>query len=80
MIVRLDEHWKTSTISDVVYDDYEKTISFRSTKFGAFCMLQDTHLNMPFQSWDLYATGKDSALFTVTAACSENIFEIKVSF
>jgi len=74
-----DEHWKTSTISDVVYDDYEKTISFRSTKFGAFCMLQDTHLNMPFQSWDLYATGKDSALFTVTAACSENIFEIKGS-
>ena len=33
---------------------------------------------MPFQSWELQATGDDSAKFTVLAACSENVFEIKV--
>ena len=71
-------HWKTSGLTNISYDEENKKISFETEHFASFCILQDTHLNMPYQMWKLQPTGGATALFTVVAVCSENIFEIEV--
>lgn len=71
-------HWKTSGLTNIFYDEENKKISFETEHFASFCLLQDTHLNMPYQMWELQPTGGAAALFTVVAVCSENIFEIEV--
>lgn len=74
-----DMHWKTSGLTNIFYDEENKKISFETEHFASFCLLQDTHLNMPYQMWELQPTGGAAALFTVVAVCSENIFEIEGS-
>ena len=65
-------------MTNIVYDEEKKKISFSTEHFASFCLLQDIHLNMPYQMWELQPTGGATALFTVVAVCSENIFEIEV--
>jgi len=63
---------------DLDYDEAKRRLSFKTNKFGVFCLLQDTHLNMPFQSWELVPMGQDGAKLTITAAIAEIQIEIKV--
>ena len=56
-----------------------RTFSFKTTQFGTMCLLQDTHINMPFQSWELRPHKLDSAVLTIIAAIVEIEIEIKVS-
>ena len=41
-------------------------------------LVQDAHINMPFQSWELRPRGVNHAIFTVIAAIVEVEIEIKV--
>ena len=41
-------------------------------------LIQDVHINMPFQSWELRPHGTNMAIFTVIAAIIEVEIEIRV--
>ncbi|XP_056338143.1 dynein axonemal intermediate chain 7-like [Oenanthe melanoleuca] len=71
------QQWRTDGISNITYEAEEKSISFQ---MGAFCpvaLLQDAHLNLPYQAWELHPTGVDG-LFTVTAVFATIQIQIKV--
>ncbi|XP_056338414.1 dynein axonemal intermediate chain 7 isoform X2 [Oenanthe melanoleuca] len=72
------QQWRTDGISNITYEAEEKSISFQ---MGAFCpvaLLQDAHLNLPYQAWELHPTGVDEGLFTVTAVFATIQIQIKV--
>ena len=53
-------------------------LSFKTVNFGPLACIQDKHINMPFQSWELRPIGVDHARFTIIAAILEAEIEIKV--
>ncbi|CAL1547102.1 unnamed protein product [Lymnaea stagnalis] len=69
--------WSTKGFSDQNFNENTRTFSFKTTHFGTFCLLQDTHINMPFQSWTLRPHRLNSAVLTITAAILEVEIEIK---
>lgn len=56
----------------------EKTVSFKTSVFGEFALLQDKYINMPFQSWEMIPLTTDSVTFNLAAANIDLEFEIKV--
>ncbi|GFO01258.1 protein casc1-like [Plakobranchus ocellatus] len=79
-VARWDEKrkfWSTNGFSDLNYNEDARTFSFKTTHFGTICLLQDTHINMPFQSWELRPHKLDSAVLTIIAAIVEIEIEIK---
>ncbi|NWU92976.1 CASC1 protein, partial [Upupa epops] len=69
--------WRTDGISKVTYKTEEKTITFEMSAFYTIALLQDAHLNMPYQAWELQPTGRDEALLTVTAVFATIQIQIK---
>jgi len=55
-----------------------RLISFRIEQFGTIALIQDAHVNMPFQSWELLPRAANHAHLTVTAAVVEVEIQIKV--
>lgn len=70
--------WRTDSISNVTYERQEKRITFEVGAFHTVALLQDAHLNMPYQAWELRPTGVDEALLTVTAVFATIQIQIKV--
>ncbi|XP_067998074.1 dynein axonemal intermediate chain 7 isoform X4 [Melanerpes formicivorus] len=60
------QQWRTDGIRNVVYERQKKRITFQLGTFSAVTLLQDAHLNMPYQAWELRPTGVDEALLAVT--------------
>ncbi|XP_014734467.1 PREDICTED: protein CASC1-like [Sturnus vulgaris] len=73
------QQWRTDGISNITYEAEEKSISFRMGAFNTVALLQDAHLNLPYQAWELHPTGVDEGLFTVTAVFATIQIQIKVS-
>ncbi|KAH0617144.1 hypothetical protein JD844_028844 [Phrynosoma platyrhinos] len=71
--------WRTDDIGEVVYNMKEKEISFKMNGFFTITLLQDAHLNMPYQSWELRPTGLDEAIFNILTTFAEVQIEIKVN-
>ncbi|XP_077682484.1 dynein axonemal intermediate chain 7 [Eretmochelys imbricata] len=71
------KQWRTDGISDLKYKMKEKQISFEMDAFYTITLLQDAHLNMPYQSWELRPNGTDELLFTVVTAFAEVQMQIK---
>lgn len=46
--------------------------------FSTVTLLQDAHLNMPYQAWELRPTGVDEALLIVTTGFATIQIQIKV--
>ena len=55
-----------------------RRLSFKTCYFGTFALLQDVHINMPFQSWEVRPKGLNNCLFTLIAAIVELEIEVKV--
>ena len=55
-----------------------RVLSFKTTHFSTLALIQDTHINMPFQSWEFRPHSLNSAVFTVIATIVEMEIEIKV--
>uniref|UniRef100_A0A8C3THJ9 Dynein axonemal intermediate chain 7 n=1 Tax=Chelydra serpentina TaxID=8475 RepID=A0A8C3THJ9_CHESE len=72
-----DKQWRTDCISDIKYKMKEKQISFDMNAFYTITLIQDAHLNMPYQSWELRPNGTDELLFTVVTAFAEVQMQIK---
>ncbi|KAL9854760.1 dynein axonemal intermediate chain 7-like isoform 7-T7 [Geothlypis trichas] len=71
--------WRTDGISKVTYEAEEKSITFSMGGFSTVALLQDAHLNLPYQAWELHPTGVDEGLFTLTAVFATIQIRIKVS-
>ncbi|XP_019626496.1 PREDICTED: axonemal 84 kDa protein-like [Branchiostoma belcheri] len=71
------KHWRLDGFTDIKYDEENKTLSFKTNTFGLLTVIQDSHLNMPFQSWEIRPRGNNAALFTIIAAIVELEIEIK---
>ncbi|KAK0047568.1 axonemal 84 kDa protein, partial [Biomphalaria pfeifferi] len=69
--------WVTKGFSDQNLNETTRIFSFKISHFGTFCLLQDTHINMPFQSWELRPHKLNQCLFTITAAILELEIEIR---
>lgn len=48
--------------------------------FHTIALLQNVHLNMPYQAWELRPIGVNEALLTVTTVFAEVQIQIKVLF
>uniref|UniRef100_A0A8C0IM15 Dynein axonemal intermediate chain 7 n=1 Tax=Chelonoidis abingdonii TaxID=106734 RepID=A0A8C0IM15_CHEAB len=80
MVARWDsagKQWRTDGISDIQYKMKEKQISFEMDTFYTITLIQDAHLNMPYQSWELRPNGTDELLFTIVTAFAEVQMQIK---
>lgn len=54
-------------------------LSFRAAQLGTMALIQDTHINMPFQSWEMRPRDVNHAVLTIIAAIVEVEIQIKVS-
>ncbi|NWW23625.1 CASC1 protein, partial [Falcunculus frontatus] len=80
MVARWDpagQQWRTDGISNITYEGQEKSITFGMGAFYTVALLQDAHLNLPYQAWELQPTGVDEGLFTVTAVFATMQIQIK---
>ncbi|XP_029644370.1 axonemal 84 kDa protein-like isoform X2 [Octopus sinensis] len=69
--------WSVKDISDYKYNDETKSVQFKTNSFGKFALIQDSYINMPFQSWEIRPRATNWAVFTITAAVLEIVIEIK---
>uniref|UniRef100_A0A2K6E1E2 Dynein axonemal intermediate chain 7 n=1 Tax=Macaca nemestrina TaxID=9545 RepID=A0A2K6E1E2_MACNE len=80
MVVRWDaegKHWRTDGISNVSYKPNERLITFSLDTFGPVTLIQDAHINMPYQSWELRPLDVNKVLLTVTTVFTEIQIQIK---
>ncbi|KAJ6666263.1 hypothetical protein lerEdw1_000535 [Lerista edwardsae] len=70
--------WRTDDIGEVVYDMREKEVSFKLNQFYTVTLLQDAHVNMPYQSWELRPKDTNQAIFSILTTFAEVQIEIKV--
>ncbi|NXE40729.1 CASC1 protein, partial [Ptilorrhoa leucosticta] len=71
------QQWRTDGISNITYEAQEMSITFGMGAFDTVALLQDAHLNLPYQAWELQPTGVDEGLFTVTAVFATIQIQIK---
>ncbi|XP_009647044.1 protein CASC1 [Egretta garzetta] len=71
------QQWRTDGISKLTYETQEKSITFEMSAFYTIALLQDAHLNMPYQAWELRPTGTDEALLIVTTVFATIQIQIK---
>ena len=55
-----------------------KILTFKVFQFGVMALAQESHINMPFQSWEIRPRGVNHVKLTVIAAIIEIEIEIKV--
>lgn len=83
MVARWDaeaKHWKTDGISNVSHKSEERLITFSLETFGPVTLIQDAHVNMPYQSWELRPLDVNKVLLTVTTVFMEIQIQIKENF
>ncbi|XP_048355478.1 dynein axonemal intermediate chain 7 isoform X1 [Sphaerodactylus townsendi] len=69
--------WRTDAIGDVVYDMTDKEVSFKMSNFSTVALMQEAHLNMPYQSWELRPHGPDQAVLIVVTTFAEVQIQIQ---
>ncbi|VCW96804.1 unnamed protein product, partial [Gulo gulo] len=80
MVARWDaegKHWQTDGISNVSYKSEERLITFSLETLGPVTLIQDAHINMPFQSWELTPLDVNKVLLTVTTVFTKIQIQIK---
>ncbi|KAM9229074.1 dynein axonemal intermediate chain 7 [Dugong dugon] len=80
MVARWDhegKHWRTDGISHVIYNSEDKLVTFNLETFGPVTLIQDAHINMPYQSWELRPLAVNKVLLTVTTVFTELQIQIK---
>lgn len=69
--------WRTDGISSVVYDQKARLITFSLDTVGPVALIQDAHINMPYQSWELRPLEVNKVSMTVTTIFIELQIHIK---
>ncbi|XP_064888335.1 dynein axonemal intermediate chain 7 isoform X6 [Columba livia] len=71
------QQWRTDGISNITYETQERSVTFAMSAFYTVALLQDAHLNMPYQAWELRPTGVDEAILVVAAVFATIRIHIK---
>lgn len=71
------QYWRTDGFSNLHFDEEHRVFKCSVSSFGPMCLLQDSHINMPFQSWELRPHKTNACVFTIIAAITELEIEIK---
>ncbi|XP_077994228.1 dynein axonemal intermediate chain 7-like [Glandiceps talaboti] len=71
------KHWRLDGYADLKYEEEDRTVAFKTINFGPMVCMQDKHINMPFQSWELRPRKANNAILTIIAAIVEVEIEIK---
>ncbi|NXY61865.1 CASC1 protein, partial [Callaeas wilsoni] len=71
------QQWRTDGISNITYDAQGKSVTLEMGAFYTVALLQDAHLNLPYQAWELQPTGVDEGLLTGTAVFATIQIQIK---
>ncbi|NXP56143.1 CASC1 protein, partial [Heliornis fulica] len=71
------QQWRTDGISNVTCERQEQSVTFEMAAFYTVALLQDAHLNLPYQAWELQPTGTDEALFVFTTVFATIQIQIK---
>ncbi|EGV97863.1 Cancer susceptibility candidate protein 1 [Cricetulus griseus] len=80
-VIRWDtegKRWKTDGISCVYYDRENRLLTFNLDTLGPVALIQDAHINMPYQSWELCPLDVNRVVLTVTTLFIELQIHIKV--
>ncbi|XP_029456007.1 protein CASC1 [Rhinatrema bivittatum] len=71
------KNWRTDYITNKKYNTKDKKLSFRMNSFYTFTLIQNSHINMPYQSWELRPKDVNTVEFIITSAFIEAQLEIK---
>jgi len=69
--------WSLKGFTDHKFEEEKRMLSFKTTHFGTLALVQDIHINMPFQSWELRPRATNLAQLTIIAAIVEVEIQIK---
>ncbi|KAK2832137.1 hypothetical protein Q7C36_015599 [Tachysurus vachellii] len=73
----IGQHWRTDHITETSYNSETRSISIKMDSFYTFTLLQETHINMPFQHWELRPQGQDSVTLTIMTAFTKVSINVK---
>jgi hypothetical protein len=72
-------HWRTDEILDYKYSEETREIHFKTYHSSPYCLLQDRHVNMPYQNWRMAPRQMmNCCMFTIESGSFELNIEIKV--
>ncbi|XP_045144418.1 dynein axonemal intermediate chain 7 [Echinops telfairi] len=71
------KHWRTDGIDRVIYNSESRLVTFDLDMLSPVTLFQDTHINMPYQSWELRPLDVNKVLLTVTTVFTEIHIHIK---
>ena len=69
--------WVSDAVTNLAYKEDQRLITFRLERFGIFTLIQDRHINMPFQSWEIRPLDANHINIHIVAAIAEVEIEIK---
>ncbi|XP_038963397.1 dynein axonemal intermediate chain 7 isoform X4 [Rattus norvegicus] len=79
-VVRWDaegKFWRSDGVTCVYYNRENRLLTFSIDTMGPVTLIQDAHVNMPYQSWELSPLGMNKALLMVTTVFIELQIHIK---
>lgn len=79
-VVRWDSEkkfWRVDGFHGHNFDEEKRLLAFKTNYFGTMALIQDAHINMPFQSWEIRPKGLNHAQLTIIAAIVEIEIQIK---
>uniref|UniRef100_A0A8C5MCP3 Dynein axonemal intermediate chain 7 n=1 Tax=Leptobrachium leishanense TaxID=445787 RepID=A0A8C5MCP3_9ANUR len=72
-----DKTWRTDSITQSTYNPELRQLSFKMDAFHTFTLIQDSHLNMPYESWELRPCGSNHVALAISSTFTEILLEIK---
>ncbi|XP_028613334.1 protein CASC1 isoform X2 [Grammomys surdaster] len=72
-----DKLWRSDGISSVYYNRDDRLLTFSMDTLGPVTLIQDAHINMPYQSWELSPIGNNKAVIIVKTVFIELQIHIK---
>ncbi|XP_073400113.1 dynein axonemal intermediate chain 7 isoform X2 [Dendrobates tinctorius] len=70
-------NWKTDGIMNVRYKAEARELKFSMDAFSTFTLVQESHLHMPYESWELSPRGSNEASLSIASACTDIRIEVK---
>ncbi|XP_072000913.1 dynein axonemal intermediate chain 7 isoform X2 [Engystomops pustulosus] len=70
-------NWKTDAILEPKYNPELRELTFRMDAFYTFTLMAETHLHMPYESWELTPRGDNEASLSISTAWTHLQIEIK---
>ncbi|XP_066446879.1 dynein axonemal intermediate chain 7 isoform X2 [Eleutherodactylus coqui] len=70
-------NWKTDALTDIKYNAEQRQLMFSMDAFYTFTLIQESHLHMPYASWELIPKGVNEVSLTIVSAVTDIQIDIK---